>query len=115
MAFQRVLVFVGNSDIGVRGQLGLGVGVSDSQTELVERTYFEDLKDPIEFRLPGIDGSHAIPHVGRLGGRILSLVLDLSLDSCHSPEINGAVSAPYKMCTVGWTHIVNCAIASRTG
>jgi len=43
------------------------VGVSDSQTEPAERTYFEDLKDPIEFHLPGIDYLPAIPHVGRLG------------------------------------------------
>lgn len=77
------------------------VGVSDSQAESAEHTYFEDLKDPSEFRLPGIDGPPAIPRVGRLGVRVLPLVLDPFLNFCHSSAIKGVVSETHTTSITG--------------
>jgi len=90
------------------------VGVNDSQTELAERTYFEDLKDPIEFRLPGINGPDAILHVGRLGVRVLSLVPNPSLNFCYSSATKGTVSETCTTSITGWAHVSNCSIAAHT-
>jgi len=76
------------------------------------------MKDPVEIQLPGGDGLLVILRVYKSRQWIPSTFLDdLLLDSGYGSAIGGAVSRHARYFIyydLGWTHVVNCPIASYT-
>jgi hypothetical protein len=75
------------------------------------------MEDPVEVQPPGGDRLFVVLRVEKPRDRIpFALLNDLPLDLCHSPAIGSMAS---QMCTkcisAGFTDVVNCSIASRTG
>ena len=75
------------------------------------------MEDPVEVQPPGGDRLFIVLCVEKPRGHIpFALLNDLPLDLCHSPAIGSMAS---QLCTkrvsAGFTDVVNCSIASKTG
>ena len=77
-----------------------------------DRTYTEDVENPIEIQLPVSNFLFVAPRVDESRGRISSSLLDdLSLNLGHSSMIQRSVSRSF---VTVLAHVANCWIASST-
>ena len=105
---------VRNSYVGVQGQLGLEGG-DQRQSSKGNRTHVEDMKDPVEVRLPSSDLVLVILRMGKSRDRVpLALFHDFPFDLHYGPVVKSTVSELLKLYVVGLTHVISCFIAIRT-
>ena len=114
LACQHVAIDACNHRVGIYRKFGLN-WTSLATSGKTDRTYIEDVKDPIEVQLPGSDRLFVVLCVKESRDRIsFTLLDDLPLNLADSPVIERSVGRPLDVCMVVAAHVVNRSIAPRT-
>jgi hypothetical protein len=113
---------VGNDVLGIHdrsmrvyGEFGLETDCQKCECRC-DRTYVEDMKDPVKVQPPGCDFFFVVLRMEKARNSTPFFQLaNAPLDLCYRPGTKGAIS---KSCTTqtpaGLTHVASCSIASDT-
>lgn len=114
VGIRNVPVNVGDGHVCADRKFGLD---ADSQQwpYRSDGTHIDDMKNSVEVRPPNDDGLFIVLRVELPRDPVpLTPFGDVPLDVGHSPVVGSTVSESLIRSIAGWTHIVNCPIASNT-